>query len=335
MNDRAFLIQLPPTILAIVLVQWRLHMPLMSGSELTRWEKLKRIDFMGSLFLCLAIFSACFILDTGGQKYSWNSATIIGMAVLFAISVVLFIVSTHFAAEPVFTLGLLSHYAVWTNYTINLLQVLVQFSLMLIVPIYFQVTAKATTVAAGASLIPAFVGNTLGGLLSGYWIKHTGLYKPPTVVAPFLAILAVSLCYTMWNGHTTIWQALAILPGGMASGLVSSSAFVGLAAGIEEKDMAVAGSGMYLCSNLGAIAGASAGSAVYQISLKEGLERALAGVEDGAQVCCCSTSSLVSRANVVNRRSCSARLRISRMFRLLERRYELSSFRLLWTACIR
>lgn len=310
-------------------------MPPMPGSELTRWGKLKRIDFAGSLFLCLAIFSACFVLDTGGQKYPWNSATIIGMASLFAISVVFFTISTHFAAEPVFTLGLLSHYAVWTNYTINLLQVLVQFSLMLIVPIYFQVTAKATTVAAGAYLIPAFVGNTLGGLLSGYWIKHTGLYKPPTVAAPFLAILAVSLCYTMWNGHTTVWQALAILPGGMASGLVSSSAFVGLAAGIEEKDMAVAGSGMYLCSNLGAIAGASAGSAVYQISLKEGLEKALIGVENGAQVCCCSAPSLVCKANLCNCRSCSVRSRISRMSRMRESRFEVSLFRLLSTACIR
>ncbi|CAK4030877.1 Vacuolar membrane amino acid uptake transporter fnx2 [Lecanosticta acicola] len=280
----AFLVQVPPTIIAILLVQWRLKMPPTEGNELTRWQKLKRVDFTGSLLLCLTIFSACCLLETGGQKYPWNSTPIITMAIAFATALILFLISARFAAEPIFPLRLMTHYAVWTNYLIVILQIMVQFSLVMIVPIYFQVTAKATTAAAGAYLIPAFIGNTFGGLISGHWIKSTGLYKPPTVAAPFLAILSVCLCFALWNGHTTVLESFATLPGGMAAGMVSSSAFVGLAAGVEEGDMAVAGSGMYLCFSLGAIAGASAGSAVYQTSLKMGLESALAGIENGTQI---------------------------------------------------
>lgn len=43
---------------------------------------------------------------------------------------------------------------------------------MFIIPIYFQVTKGASLAVAGAYLIPAIVGNTTGGLLTGAWIKR-------------------------------------------------------------------------------------------------------------------------------------------------------------------
>jgi len=46
---------------------------------------------------------------------------------------------------------------------------------MFIIPIYFQVTNNASTGEAGAYLIPSVVGNTVGGLLTGAWIKRYSL----------------------------------------------------------------------------------------------------------------------------------------------------------------
>jgi formate/nitrite transporter FocA (FNT family) len=42
---------------------------------------------------------------------------------------------------------------------------------MLIIPIYFQVTKNSTIAEAGAYLIPSIVGNTVGGLITGAYIK--------------------------------------------------------------------------------------------------------------------------------------------------------------------
>jgi formate/nitrite transporter FocA (FNT family) len=44
--------------------------------------------------------------------------------------------------------------------------------LMFLVPLYFQVTANASMGQAGAHLVPAVFGNTLGGLAVGAWIKR-------------------------------------------------------------------------------------------------------------------------------------------------------------------
>lgn len=43
---------------------------------------------------------------------------------------------------------------------------------MFTVPLYFQVTANASATNAGAHLVPAVVGNAIGGLLSGIIIKR-------------------------------------------------------------------------------------------------------------------------------------------------------------------
>jgi predicted MFS family arabinose efflux permease len=206
------------------------------------------------------------------------------MSAVLATSCIAFIISAKLVAEPVFPLRLWTQYAAVTNFAILFLQVMNQCSLTLTVPLYFQVTNKSSTAAAGAYLIPAFVGNMLGGLLAGYWIKRTGWYKVPTVMGPALSIVAMSLCYFAWKGHTTVLGSMAIFPGGFAAGMVSSSAFVGLAADVAQEDLAIASSGCYLFFNLGAIAGTSAGSAIYQGALKAGLKDALEDVNGGAKV---------------------------------------------------
>ena len=281
----AFLIQVPPIVLAIVLVQWKLQLtpPKHAIVHQSKWEKLKRIDFIGAFFLCLTISSICLILDTGGQKFPWNSGVIKSMAGIGGAAAVAFVVSATLVPEPIIPLRLLGQYAVATNCIIIILLVIVQYSLMMSVPTFFQVTSKASTAAAGAYLIPAFAGNTLGGLLGGYFIKKTGLFKPLTVLAPILAVLCMTLCYLSWDERSSGWASLAIFPGGVSMGVVGSSAFVGLTAGVDEKDMAIAASAMYLFYNLGAIAAISSGGAVFETSLRKFLKQALEGRIDGPE----------------------------------------------------
>lgn len=214
---------------------------------------------------------------------AWSSPTVIGIIIAGAVSAVLFILSAKRASEPIFPLRLIAHYALAINCAVILLQVINQMSLMMSVPLFFQAVKNASTGAAGAYLIPAFVGNASGGLLAGYWIRKTGLFKWPTVMAPVLSICCMLLCLT-WDRHTTIFQSLFIFPGGFAMGMISNSAFVGMAAAVAPEDVAMAGSSMYLFFNVGAIMAASSGAAVWQTGLKSNLRAALQDVKDGDKV---------------------------------------------------
>lgn len=50
---------------------------------------------------------------------------------------------------------------------------------MVTVPVYWQVTTKASPGVSGVYLVPAVVGNTLGGLLTGWWIMKSVNTKTP------------------------------------------------------------------------------------------------------------------------------------------------------------
>lgn len=264
-----------------------LHLPSPSspsGSELNRLENLRRIDFVGAFFLTAAILAFCIALDIGGQRVSWTSPWLLSVLAAGLVASVAFVVSAQFAREPIFPIRLLTYKSVLTNYAVTLLGATSQMSLMTLVPIYFQATAHASTAASGAYLIPAFAGNTLGGLLAGYYIKHSRRFKPATISAPIFALACNVLVLLFWNGATSPAESLYIFPGGFAMGVTLSSTFVGLVAGLAEEDVAVAASGMYLFFNVGAIAGVSAGSAASQTAIRSFLEMQLGSYPDKTKV---------------------------------------------------
>ncbi|RMY45081.1 hypothetical protein D0863_16110 [Hortaea werneckii] len=283
MNEVAvFRSYVPFILLAIILVQFRLHMAEKSVESTERtWDKLKRIDFIGAFFLCSTILAVCLVLDLGGKKVGWTSQSILVFGGIATLSAIGFVISARYAAEPILPLRLLTHYAVFTNSLMVFLQSSTQAALTLLIPVFFQVVKKASVAEAGAYLIPAFTGNLLGGLTSGYWIKRTGLFKVPTVVAPILSMACMALCLSTWHENISSWRAIVSLPGGFATAMVSSSTFVGAAAGVEHEDVAVAASTMYLLMNLGGVAGISVGSAVFEDTLRASLFKAVQGRADG------------------------------------------------------
>lgn len=293
--------QVPFIIIAILLVHWRLHLTekthMSPQHQQSVWAKLKRIDFTGAIFLSLTILAFCLTLDIGGVKVDWNSPLLLSVVGGGVLSAIAFFLSTkYWAAEPIFPLHLLTHYVVVTSYSSLALQNVMQMALMMAIPMYFQVVQNVTTAAAGAYMVPSILGNTVGALMVGYWIKRTGRVKPTTILAPLSSLLVFVLCLLMWTGDDTspVLRSIVTFPGGFATGVAHSALFVSLTAGVAEEDIAIAGSGLYLSGNIGAVIGTSAPSAIYQTVLRSGLAEALAGRKDMQEVGSCVGASLLS-----------------------------------------
>lgn len=126
---------------------------------------------------------------------AWNSPLLLGIVGGSVLSAIAFFFSTkYWAKEPIFPLHLLTHYIMVTNYCSLALQNIIQISLIIAIPMYFQVVQNMSTAASRAYIVPSILGNTVGALLTGYWIKRTGQCKPTIVLAPLYAILAFVLC---------------------------------------------------------------------------------------------------------------------------------------------
>jgi MFS family permease len=175
------------------------------------------------------------------------------------------------------------------------------YKMMMLVPMYFQVSAHATVTNAGAHLMPSVIGNAMGGLLTGLIIRRlyyfplistlgtnkyyrTGRYKSISILGAFSAIMSYLLMILRWHGHTSLLESLYIIPGGFGNGIALSASFIGLTAGVDPCQVAIASSGLFLSSNIGMVGGLSIAGAILQTSLRKELGIALEGIDDRAEV---------------------------------------------------
>ncbi|GAB1211310.1 hypothetical protein ATERTT37_000423 [Aspergillus terreus] len=275
----AFLLQVPLLGLAaiLVIVQLKLvhHAPLDTpGNQL----KLRRVDFPGALSIATSITTIILLLDQGGKSFPWVSAPTLFLASLGMVSLALFVYIELFVAkEPIFDLQILRRPNIIPSYLISALQVGAQVGMMFSVPLYFQVTAKASSTIAGAHLVPAVIGNTVGGLVAGVFIRRTGNYKPVLVVAGLVASITYVLQIVRWNGHTGPWESMYIVFGGLGTGLASSAAFVSMTAFLEPQDIAMATSGYLLLLSFAMTAGVTTTYTVLGSEFKRQLQTRLHG----------------------------------------------------------
>lgn len=149
--------------------------------------------------------------------------------------------------------------------------------MMFSVPLYFRVTSDASNTAAGAHLFPAVLGNTVGGLLSGFVIQRTGRYKLLTVMATISSSITYALLIFRWRGKISLLESLEIIPGGFGTGVASASTFIALTSSIKHTQMAVATGGMYLSTAVGMLFGLAVSSSVQVGTLRKLLGERLLG----------------------------------------------------------
>ena len=277
--NRLFLLQAPFVALAAFLVIIKLEVAQKTAfDEETSLSKLSKVDFLGTGLLGLAIVAITGLLDQGGKSFPWNSwvtAVMGGAGSLLLISFV--VVEAYVAKEPIFNLRILRKPNVATSYIVAFLQITAQLGMLFSVPLYFQVTENASTTASGVHLVPAVVGNTVGGLLAGTFIRKTGRYKVLLILAGLVASISYVLLYFFWNGHTSSWESFYIFPGGIGTGIASASAFIAMTALLAPEEMAMATAGYMLLVSFAMTAGVTTSNSVLGMEFQRQLRLNLRG----------------------------------------------------------
>ncbi|KAJ5037809.1 hypothetical protein NUH16_011410 [Penicillium rubens] len=269
-----FILQAPFLALAAVLVIAKLNVERPHSKE----NKLAKVDFLGTALLGSSIVAMTTLLDQGGKSFPWSSWwTVLLASNGVSLLVAFVLVEAYVAREPIFNLRILRRTNVSMAYIIGALQIAAQLGMMFSVPLYFQVTQRASTTAAGMHLIPAVVGNTLGGLLAGIFIRRTGQFKVLLVIAGLVAGISYLLLYLRWDGHSGFWESLFILPGGIGTGIASASSFIAMSAMIPAEEIAMATAGYMLIVGFSMTAGVTTSNSVLGMEFQRQLRLNLHG----------------------------------------------------------
>jgi MFS family permease len=190
----SFIGQAPLASIAILLIAITIPAHPRASSEPAQEQepkgsKLSRVDFLGATFMTLAILGFLLPLQIAGDRVPWSHPLIVSLLCTASVFLILFLVTEHrFAKEPIIPLSLLLQKDMVLSLVITITQATAQVGvsihthdisqcllpetddfenvrvqLMIVIPLYFQITTEMSNTEAGAHLVPGVLGNAVGG----------------------------------------------------------------------------------------------------------------------------------------------------------------------------
>ncbi|KAI1648918.1 MFS general substrate transporter [Daldinia loculata] len=277
-----FILQVPISIVALILgyvVIKNQQISFSSGSSLK--ETWRRVDFLGSFLLVLAISVQLVGLSLGGNELPWSSPwviiSLVGSIVLFGI---FFWVEGKTTAIPVIPLRMLRGRLPIFIQLSNVCAGLSAYAYLFLLPLFFQIVLLDSATTAGARLAIPSLATPIGGLIAGIVMSRWGkLITLVRIGAILMAIgngLVTSLSFVDSNWKYFIY----IFPANLGQGIIYPGILFTSLATFEHADHAVSASTVYLIRSLGTVWGVSITSAIVQTTLSIRLPEVLNDVPD-------------------------------------------------------
>ncbi|KAI5966124.1 hypothetical protein CANMA_003370 [Candida margitis] len=273
-----FILQVPLAIIVGIAIYLNLNLPAGSpglgahGQDI--WQKLKRVDFLGSFCLISSLMLFLTAASLGGRDIAFSSNLFISLvAASFVLLFAFLYVEAYVSEEPIIPIELLANRTVLASSLTNWFYTMGIFAILFYVPVYFTSVLYLSATENGLRLVPNFFGVSLGSLSAGYYMKRTGRYYNLAVAAGILAIFG-SYRVTLLDTQTSTWQQyLMLIPQGLGYSCILTITLLALIAATPMKYQACTTSIQYTFRSTGSTLGVSAASAIFETVLGSSLQR--------------------------------------------------------------
>jgi EmrB/QacA subfamily drug resistance transporter len=275
-----FTINLPIGLLALALV-WASY-PDRAPLRVPR----PRLDVLGAATLAGGLGLLVLTLSLGGHDLAWSSPLVIGLLLLSALLLGLFVLAERRAAEPIVPLELLGSRGVGLATAGMLLMAMGLFGATLFTPLYLQGVLGRSAVYSGGVLMPLMLAFVAASIVSGQIIARGIRYRLTAIVGMLLAASGLAWLAALGRepADAVLVAALVVVGLGLGTALCSfvlaaqNAAPVdrtGVATGLSTTARAVGGSlasavfGAVLSAGLGTASQASSSPAVLASALQD------------------------------------------------------------------
>ncbi|TDL29278.1 vacuolar amino acid permease [Rickenella mellea] len=276
----AFLVQIPVLAFSTVLVILKVNIELPDEvKNRTTYEKIRRIDYWGSLTLVGAV--GCFLLAfslKSTEELPWSHPLIWGLFCVSFISGISFVlVETYWTAYPVMPLRLITRRTPLFVSLSNFFGSMAAFSVIYNIPLYFSAVRLQNATDAGLHLLPHSVALSTGSVFAGWMMRRTGKLYGLTIGSVLGATTAtILICF--WNEKSSwihLW--LDIVPQGFGMASLITTTLIAMIASVTKEDLAVATGITYLFRTTGQVLGVSLSGAILQAALVHSLRTRITG----------------------------------------------------------
>ncbi|KAK6814474.1 hypothetical protein RU639_009558 [Aspergillus parasiticus] len=176
--------------------------------DLTLAQKIKELDLISNCLFIPSLTALFIALSWAGIKYPWSDGKVIGLFVVFAVLLTVFLINQYqrgdSAALPFRIIKNRNVIAgfIFTTCTNSMTNVLEWY-----LPTYYQVVRSRSPSESGYLMIPILAGMMLGLLLQGIGTTTFGYYAPFMIFGSVCMPIAAGLM-TTYNPHTSLAQII-------------------------------------------------------------------------------------------------------------------------------
>ncbi|KAF7947514.1 hypothetical protein EAE96_008601 [Botrytis aclada] len=230
-------------------------------------EALSVFDYKGSLLLMATITFFILAINLGGNIYPWTHPLILTCIILTIIGLPLFIITEHYAPQPVMPLSLITHNPRASLIIGNALGAIVINAVLFNIPLFFQAVLLESPTASGLRLIIPSIAASAIGTLTGFLITWTRNLKTPLVLGVSLYVIGTIGLVAMNRSLPNWAYVLLLIPSSMGQGFQMPGSFMSVLAVSEQGEQAVVTTTLVLWRSMGQVLGVAVSSLIVQNSL--------------------------------------------------------------------
>ncbi|KAF8469576.1 major facilitator superfamily domain-containing protein [Kalaharituber pfeilii] len=257
-----FWINAPLSVIAISALFFLLHL---HTPTISLVDGLKRVDWLGSLFIVAGTVLFLLGMEFGGVSYPWDSPIVICFLIFGILLLVVFVfVEWKLPKLPIMPLRLFTNRTNVASYVTAFFHGFVFISGCYFLPLYFQAVRGSSVLMSGVSILPYVVVLSIVSGVNGQIISKTGSYQEPIWAGCFLMVLGTGL-FTNLN-QTSNWGKIVMYQviSGIGCGPLFQGPLIAIHSIIEQRDVGTATTTFAFLRSLATALGISLGLVVFQ-----------------------------------------------------------------------
>ncbi|KAM0799122.1 major facilitator superfamily domain-containing protein [Usnea florida] len=235
-------------------------------------EKLKRVDWIGSVLFIGSTTSFLIPITWGGVSYAWDSWRVLAPLIIGIVGLAIFVVFEEYVAkEPLIRLDVFKNRTAAASYFETTLHGMVLWCVLYYMPLYYEAVKGETPILAGISLFPATFTVAPAAVVTGFVITKTGRYRWAIWSGWVLTTFGTGILYLLDVNTTTVQWVFLNLVSGLGMGVLFPSMAFSIQAATNNKDLAFAVALFTFFRAFGQALGVAVGGVIFQNQLEKKL----------------------------------------------------------------
>lgn len=237
-------------------------------------EKLKRVDWTGSVLFVGSATSFLIPVTWGGVMYDWTSWRTLVPLVIGVVGLLAFGLYERFIPrEPLLVASLFANRTINLGWLFATCHGIILWCMLYYQPLYFEAVKGYKPIIAGVSLFPATFTVAPLSILTGFTITKTGRYRWSIWSGWAITTLGVGLLI-IWDVNSSIPEWLFTeLVSGIGLGILFPSLLYQIQAAATAKDVGFAAALFSFFRAFGQAVGVAIGGAIFQNEMQKNLQR--------------------------------------------------------------